>query len=71
MDSYDPNDDEDSKVEEYISKSEDDDDSTLQDDDNLEEEAIGVDVIDPCTVCGQVPCVWVSFRESVVRSVMS
>ncbi len=45
--SYDTITEEDSKIEEDITKSEEDDSSTIQDDDNWEEKATVVDVVDP------------------------
>ncbi len=38
---------------------------------DIKEEAIAVDALDPCTICWQMPCAWVSFGDSIVRSVMS
>ncbi len=45
--SYDTITEEDSKIEEDITKSEEDDGSTIQDDDNWEEGATVVDIVDP------------------------
>ncbi len=66
MVSYDMNSEEDSKAEEErIKVEEEEDGSTVQDDNNLEEEATVVDVVDPCTICGMMPCDWVSFGDSI------